>query len=141
MENWRRASLSPYTKEVREIMYTVSDIIADIDRGCMAHNMIEDSFSYRIVFFVNEGNKGYKHYTDTPYSGLRKALEGIIRNNLAVTNSIVIAETTALKNGKCVCLQSRTYTFSLEGDFRQRNGEYKGRNRSGAGVHGRYAAR
>ena len=128
-------------RKVREIMYTVSDIIADIDRGCMAHNMIEDSFSYRIVFFVNEGNKGYKHYTDTPYSGLRKALEGIIRGNLAVTNSIVIAETTALKNGKCVCLQSRTYTFSLEGYFRQINGEYKGSNRNGAVMHGRYAAR
>ena len=128
-------------RKVREIMYTVSDIIADIDRGCMAHNMIEDSFSYRIVFFVNEGNKGYKHYTDTPYSGLRKALEGIIRNNLAVTNSIVIAETTALKNGKCVCLQSRTYTFSLEGYFRQINGEYKGSNRNGTVMYGRCGAR
>lgn len=41
-------------------MYTVSDILADIDRGCMANNMIEDMFSYRIIYFVNEGKQGNK---------------------------------------------------------------------------------
>ena len=46
-------------------MYTVSDIIMDINRGCTANNMVEDQFSYRIIFFVNEGNKGSKHYIDT----------------------------------------------------------------------------
>lgn len=112
-------------------MYTVSDIIKDIDRGCLANNMIEDKFSYRIIFFVNEGNNGSKHYIDTPYSGLRKSLENIIKNHLSLTNSIVIAETTALKNGKCVCLQSRSYSFSLDGYFRQISGECRDRNRSG----------
>lgn len=34
-------------------MYTVSDILEDIDRGCMAHNMVENMFSYRIIFYVN----------------------------------------------------------------------------------------
>ena len=35
-------------------MYTVSDIMMDINRNCMANNMAEDRFSYRIIFFVNE---------------------------------------------------------------------------------------
>ncbi len=119
-------------------MYTVSDIIADINRGCTAHNMIEDRFSYRIIFFVNEGNQGSKHYADTPYSGLRESLENIIRNHLSVTNSVVIAETTALKDGKCVCLQSRAYPFSLDGYFRQISGKCADRN--GNIMYGRRAA-
>ncbi len=122
-------------------MYTVSDIIADINRGCMANNMIEEYFSYRIVFFVNEGNRGTKHYTDTPYDRLRKALENIIRGHLDLTNRIVIAETTALKDGKCVCLQSRSYAFSLDGYFRQISGENKDSIRNGTAVYGRYAMR
>ena len=52
-------------------MFTISNIIEDIDRGCLANNMIEDCFSYRIIFFVNEGNKGTKHYIDAEYGGLR----------------------------------------------------------------------
>lgn len=38
-------------------MFTISDIITDIDRGCAANNMVETEFSYRVVFFVKEGNK------------------------------------------------------------------------------------
>ena len=120
-------------------MYTVSDILADIDRGCMANNMIEDMFSYRIIYFVNEGNKGTKHYIDSQYADLRKSLESIVRNNLSLTNNLVIAETTVLKNGKCVCLQSKSYAFSLEGYFKQISGEYKG-NRNENMISGRYAA-
>ena len=112
-------------------MYTVSDILADIDRGCMANNMIEDMFSYRSIYFVNEGNKGTKHYIDSQYADLRKSLESIVRNNLSLTNNLVIAETTVLKNGKCVCLQSKS--------FKQISGEYKG-NRSENIMCGRYAA-
>lgn len=100
-------------------MHTISDIIRDIDRGCTANNMIEDKFSYRIVFFVNEGNIGCKHYLDTMYGGLRKSLETIIKGNLSLTNSVVIAGTTALKNGKPVSLQSRPYSFNLNEYFRQ----------------------
>ena len=48
-------------------MYTISNIIADIDRGCLSNNMVEDRFSYRIVFFVNENGKGTKHYIDATY--------------------------------------------------------------------------
>ena len=121
-------------------MYTVSDIIKDIDRGCLANNMIEDKFSYRIIFFVNEGNNGSKHYIDTPYSGLRKSLENTIRNNLSVTNKVVITEITALKNSECVRLQSRSYTFSLDGYFRQINGETRSSSRRNV-VRGRYAVR
>ena len=104
-------------------MYTVSDILADIDRGCMANNMVEEMFSYRIIFYVNEGNKGTKHYIDARYRDLRKALENIVRNNLSLTNNLVIAETTALKNGKCVYLQSKSYSFSLDQYFKQISGE------------------
>ncbi len=106
-------------------MFTISDILQDIDRGCLANNMIEDRFSYRIIFFVNENGKGTKHYIDSKYGNLRKSLESIIRENLSVTNNIVIAETTALKNGKCICLQNRAYSFSLEEYFKRLNGEGK----------------
>ena len=112
-------------------MYTVSDIISDIDRGCIANNMVEDRFRYRIIFFVNEGNNGSRYYIDTDYNGLRRSLENIIRDHLSLTNSIVIAETTVLKNGKCVCLQSRSYAFSLDGYFKQISGERANKNRSG----------
>lgn len=122
-------------------MHTVSEIVADISRGCTANNLNEDRFQYRIIFFVNEGDKGSKHYTDTTYSGLHEALENIIRENLSLTNSIVIAETTVLKNGKCVRLQSRSYSFSLEEYFRQIKGERMGgRGRDGI-VYGKYAVR
>lgn len=120
-------------------MFTVSDIISDIDRGCTANNMVEDKFSYRIIFFVNEGNGGQKYYADTTYGNLRKALENIIRKYLSLTNSIVIAETTVLKNGKCVCLQSRSYSFSLGGYFRRITGDCRESNRNV--VYGRYAVR
>lgn len=122
-------------------MYTISDIIADINRGCIANNMVEDMFRYRIIFFVNDGNNSSKHYIDTPYNGLRRSLENIIRSNLSVTNNLVIAETTVLKNGKSVCLQSRSYSFSLDGYFKQISGEYKDSNRNGNIIYGRYAVR
>ena len=104
-------------------MYTISDIIADISRGCIANNMAEDRFSYRIIFFVNEGTERTKHYTDTAYDDLRKSMETIIRKYLSLTNNIVIAETTVLKNGKLIFLQSRAYSFSLDEYFKQIRGE------------------
>lgn len=122
-------------------MYTVSDIISDINRGCLANNMVEDRFSYRIVFFVNEGNNSAKYYMDTSYNGLRRALESIIRENLSLTNCVVIAETTALKHGKCVFLQKRSYSFSLDRYFRQLSGECRDNERNEAARYGRCAAR
>lgn len=122
-------------------MYTVSDIIADINRGCTANNMVEDRFSYRIVFFVNGGNSSSRHYIDTSYNGLRKAMESIIRENLSLTNCVVIAETTALKNGKCVFLQKRAYSFSLDGYFKQISGECRNSGRNGNARYGRCAGR
>lgn len=105
-------------------MYTISDILTDINRGCLANNMIEDCFTYRIVYFVNEGNNRKKYYL----RDLRKSLESIIRGNLTLTNNVVIAETTVIKNGKCTCLQSRSYSFSLEEYFRRVKGECNSRN-------------
>ncbi len=122
-------------------MYTVSDIIADINRGCTANNMVEDRFSYRIVFFVNGGNSSSRHYIDTSYNGLRKALESIIKENLSLTNCVVIAETTALKHGKCVFLQKRAYSFSLDGYFKQISGECRNSGRNGNARYGRCAGR
>ena len=120
-------------------MYTISNIIADINRGCLSNNMVEDRFSYRIVFFVNENGKGIKHYIDTSYDGLRKSLESIIREYLSVTNNIVVAETTALKNGKCVSLLSRSYAFSLEEYFHQIYGRCKSGNENRNITYGRFA--
>lgn len=129
---------APHKGNGGKYMYTVSDIIMDIDRGCTANNMVEDRFSYRIAFFVNEGKERDKHYIDTPYSGLRESLESIIRNYLSLTNSIIIAQTTALNNGKCVCLQSKSYSFSLDGYFKQISGESRS-NRNKNIMRGRYA--
>ena len=120
-------------------MYTVSNIIADIDRGCLSHNMIETCFSYRIIFFVNEGSKGTKHYIDTTYGDLRKTLENIIRGHLSVTNSVVIAKITALKNGKCVSLLSRSYAFSLDEYFYQIYGRCKNDSGNRNIMYNRYA--
>jgi len=100
-------------------MFTVSDILQNIDRGCLANNMIEDSFSYRIIFYVNDGNKSGKHYMDTRYDGLRTTLENIIRRNLTTTNTVVLAAVTARKNGETVSLLSRPYSFNLNGYFEQ----------------------
>lgn len=122
-------------------MYTISDIITDINRGCMANNMVEDKFSYRIVFFVNDGNSGTKHYSDATYGDLRKSLENIIRNHLSMTNNVVIAQTTVLKNGKCVYLQSKSYSFSLDEYFKRINGECKSNDRNSIMLSGRYAVR
>ena len=120
-------------------MYTISNIIADIDRGCLSNNMVEDRFSYRIVFFFFFNGKGTKHYIDTSYDGLRKSLESIIREYLSVTNNIVVAETTALKNGKCVSLLSRSYAFSLEEYFHQIYGRCKSDNENRNITYGRFA--
>jgi len=122
-------------------MYTISDIITDINRNCMANNMVEDRFSYRIIFFVNDGNKRSKHYIDTTYNGLRKSFERIIRKHLLLTNTLVMAQTTVLKDGKNICLQSKAYSFSLDEYFKRINGECKGSNRNERIMYGRYAVR
>lgn len=122
-------------------MFTISDIITDINRGCAVNNMVEDCFSYRIIFFVNEGNRSSKYYSDTSYDGLRKSLENFIREHLSLTNRVVVAQTTVLKNGKCVCLQSRSFAFSLEEYFERINGECGADSRHGNIVYGRYAVR
>lgn len=100
-------------------MYTISDILYDVDRGILAHNMIETCFSYRIVYFVNENGNGTKFCVNTSYDGLRTALENIIRGNLSATNSIVISAVTTLKDGKCVSLISKSYGFNLNEYFRK----------------------
>ena len=75
-------------------------------RGTSLPRMKKEVFSYRIIFFVNEGAGSVKHYIGTPYNRLRQSLETVIRRNLSLTNRVIIAETTALKSGKCVHLQS-----------------------------------
>lgn len=120
-------------------MHTVSDIITDINRGCLLHNMIEDRFSYRILFFVNEGINGTKHYIDTKYDDLRKSLENIIKGHLTVTNSVVIAQVTALKERKCVSLLGRSYAFSLDEFFYQMYGRRKNDNGNRNITYNRYA--
>ena len=62
----------------------------DIQRGIVAHNMIEDKFSYRVVYYINENGKGTKHYIDTLYENLRKSQEEIIRENLSFSNRSVV---------------------------------------------------
>lgn len=104
-------------------MVTVSDILQDVDRGILANNMVENMFSYRVVYFINENGIGKKFYIDTLYGGLRTAMVKIIRNNLSTTNSVVVSAVTARKNGEVVFLLSRPYGFSLDGYFQQIVGE------------------
>ena len=121
-------------------MYTVSDIIADINRGCAVNNLNENMFQYRIIFYVNEGTIGNKHYMDSVYSDMRRTLEDMIRKYLSLTNNIVIAETTILRDGKCIGLQSRPYSFCLDEYFRQIKGDESGKKRGGT-MYGRRVAR
>ena len=79
-------------------MFTITNILEDLNRGILANNLNEDYFSYRL---------------------LRVALENIIKENLTTTNCLVIAAVTTLKNGKCISLLSRSYSFSLDGYFKQ----------------------
>ncbi len=120
-------------------MYTISNVLLDVDKGILANNLNEDYFLYRIVYFINENGIGKKYYVDTLYGNLRRSLENIIRENLTTTNSIVVAAVTTLKDGECISLLSKSYPFSLDGYFQQINGEYKGRN--GIARYGRYAVR
>lgn len=100
-------------------MVTISNILSDVNRGILAHNMIETCFSYRLIYFVNSEGKSEKHYIDTQYDGLRAVLENIIRRNLTTTNCIVVATVTTLKDGKCISLLSRSYAFSLNEYFQK----------------------
>lgn len=111
-------------------MFTISDIMADISRGCAVNNMVEDRFSYRLVYFTNTGESSEKHFIDTQYDGLRAALENIVRRNLTTTNNVVVAAVTVRKNGQCVSLLSRAYGFSLEGYFKQLTGRYRHGNKN-----------
>lgn len=122
-------------------MVTISDILMDIDRGIVANNMVETEFSYRVVFFVRDGNRSSKHYIDTAYDGLRDTLESIVKENLSLTNSIIIAAVTVRKGGKSVSLQSRSYGFSLDEYFQRINGECGDGGRHGNIMYGRYAVR
>ena len=117
------------------IMFTITDIVSDIDRGCAVHNLNEDKFSYRVIFYINENGMGTRCHIDTSYEGLRADLENIIRENLTLTNTVSVAQTTVLKDGKCIRLQSRPYAFSLEEYFCQIYGKGRKRNIT----HGRYA--
>jgi len=104
-------------------MLTISNIIEDLGRGCATHNIRETCFSYRIIYYINENDTGRKCYIDTSYENLRQSLENIIKGNLSTTNSIVISQTTARKNGETVSLLSRAYGFNLNDYFRQICGE------------------
>ena len=112
-------------------MFTISDILMDIDRGIMANNMVETEFSYRVVFFVRDDKGSSKHHIDTAYDDLRETLENIVKENLSLTNSVVIAAVTVRKGGKSVCLQSRSYGFSLDEYFKRINGECGDNGRRG----------
>lgn len=122
-------------------MYTVSSILNDVDRGIMAHNMIENYFSYRVVYFINFENRSEKYCIDTRYDGLRETLENIIRRNLTTINTVVISAVTVRKNGESVSLLNRAYGFNLSEYFRQICEESMERNRSGKISYNRYAVR
>ena len=79
-------------------MYTITNILNDLDRGCMIYNLNENCFSYRIIYFSNEQEKSTKHYIDTTYT-------------------IVISAVVVRINKKNVSLLSRSYGFCLNEYF------------------------
>lgn len=119
-------------------MYTISSILADIDRHCIINNLNEGSFSYRIAYYINEGNTGRKYYADAAYKDLRKAMERIVRDNLTLENSISISGVTVQKNGKCVYLLSRVYKFNLCDYFQQITGKGRTGNKKRHASYGGY---
>ena len=116
-------------------MNTVADIVKDISRGCTANNIVEEKFVYQIIFYINANGRGCQRTVDCYYRELRRVLEEIIKDNLTLTNNIVIANTVARKNGKWVQLQSKGYYFSLEEYFKLIRGDGQG-NRERLGYAG-----
>ena len=100
-------------------MFTISDIMADIERHCAIYNMVENAFAYRVAYYVNEGNRSKKYYMDSSFEELRQTLEKIVRSRLTLRNNIVISKVTVKKNGACVSLLGRSYKFCLDEYFRQ----------------------
>ena len=74
------------------------------------------------------GNKRTRKYVDTSYANLRNTLENIIRNNLSLTNTVMVENVTVRKNGKSVYLLNRKYSFNLEEYFQQVLGNGQKRN-------------
>jgi len=124
-----------YGESEGKFMYTITNILQDVQRGITAHNMVETEFSYRIIYFINFENGSAKHYIDTRYDDLRITLESVIRENLTTTNNIVLATVTTRRNGEIVSLLSRSYPFSLDGYFLEICGEKRER------VNGNYGRR
>lgn len=116
-------------------MFTITNIMEDINKGCAINNLNENAFTYRVAYYVNEGNISKKHHMDSSFDNLRQTLEKIIQSSLSLTNNIVISSVTVKKNGKCVYLLSRSYKFCLDGYFRWITDQPKNRN-----LYGRYAA-
>lgn len=85
------------------VMLTISNIITDINRHCAIYNMAESAFTYQIVFYTNEENESKKYCVDSTYEDLRQTLENIIRENITLKNTIVIAQTIIRRDRKFIC--------------------------------------
>lgn len=122
-------------------MFTLTDILQDLNRGCMVHNLNEDKFTYRIVYFVNGECNRRKYYKDTTYRNLRYSLEHIVKENLGVENTVVLAAITTRKDGKTVQLLNRTYKFDLKEYFcwiiGEKRKKYKNCNNYGSVIYER----
>lgn len=98
-------------------MYTTYEIILDFKRGCLAHNIIEDRFIYRISYYVNRDRVGIRHHCTACYGELQQAIVGIIKKHLTWETDVVITGITARKGTETIKLLSRSYPFSLEKYF------------------------
>ena len=97
-------------------MYTISDILMDIDRGCLANNMIEDRFTYRIVYFVNEGNNGKKFYIDSLYRDLQNYISrGKV--DLFITYEDFSENTSNVRYNKELAAEYLGYLKQMASDF------------------------
>lgn len=98
-------------------MYTTHEIMLDFKRGCLAYNIIEDRFIYRISYYVNRDRVGRRYYCTVSYDEMQQAIVGIIKKHLTWETDVVISGITAKKGTETMKLLSRSYPFSLETYF------------------------
>ena len=98
-------------------MYTTYEIMLDFERGCLAHNIIEDRLIYRISYYVNRNRVGRKYHCIVSYDEMQQTIVGIIKKHLTWETDVVITGITARKGTETMKLLSRSYPFSLEKYF------------------------
>ena len=98
-------------------MLTIKEIISDVERGCLANNIVEEKFLYHISYCIKRGEVRKKQYCTADFRGMQQAIAEIIKKNLTLENDIVITDISTNKGAEKIRLLRRSYPFSLEKYF------------------------